>query len=468
MAAVKEDSKAESLNYYRFSRLVMVVPARYMARAFIWLHDGDSQSLDEFFTAHPGVFKNLDRLEKQKILEGTIPAKMDITLLYKLLFHAGNIPSANPPWHSPVKPGQQPSLGQVLYQLKGVRNENAHKNPEEQTKVTDDDLDTLAMTQKRLLTQMLTLAGQLAGKSQDTIAEAVTSMEADVATERHVQEGITVEKFVSLARHELSQRKHGQERPHYVEPRLVVTTRDALIGSFVRLRDLFSHTFQDGSRPQVIHVTGEAGAGKTSLCQAVFSSWLTEGQGAQAIADYQLVLSIACARVTSSDLHRYLRTWTLPETTQWCEDTASLTRLLREAKVLWLVDAWDEATREARGLLHEILHSKTESHTVLVTCRPELSASLTDLFWGKVLNVSFVGFDDFERAKLITGMNLDGISKESLDVFLRWLQVITSKEKELTNPLKLRLLAELWCGGQCSMGEARLPSVLQMYLYRTL
>lgn len=196
----------------------------------------------------------------------------------------------------------------------------------------------------------------------------------------------------------------------------------------------------------------------------MFSSWLTEGQGGQAIADYQLVLSIACARVTSSDLHRYLRTWTLPKTTQSCEDTASLTRLLREAKVLWLVDAWDEATREARGLLHEILHSKTESHTVLITCRPELNASLPELFCGKVLNVSLVGFDDSEMAELITGMNLDSVSNESLTIFLRWLHVITSKEKELTNPLKLRLLAELWRGGQCSMGEARLPSVLQMYL----
>lgn len=202
-------------------------------------------------------------------------------------------------------------------------------------------------------------------------------------------------------------------------------------------------------------------------CRAVFSSWLVEEQRTQAIADHQLVVSIASARVTSSDLHRYLRTWTLPKTTQWCEDTASLTRLLREAKVLWLVDAWDEATREARGLLYEILHSKTESHTVLVTCRPELNASLTDLFSGKVLNVSLVGFDDVERTKLITGMNLDSVSHESLADFLLWLRTITTKEKEFTNPLKLRLLAELWRGGQCSIKETCLPSVLQMYLYRT-
>lgn len=218
MAAAPVTVTAESLNYYRYTRLVMVVPARYMARIFTWLHDGGSLSIDEFVGTNSGLLKKFNKTEKKKILERTDPAKMDITLLYKLLFHAGNIPSDNPPWHSQVEMGQQPSLGQVLYQLKGVRNENAHKDPEEQTKVTDDDLDTLAMTQMSLLTHMLTLAGQLAGKSQDTIAEAVTSMEADVATERHNEGGINLERFMSLAKKRLSLSKHrhavqGDEYP---------------------------------------------------------------------------------------------------------------------------------------------------------------------------------------------------------------------------------------------------------------
>lgn len=266
MAATKVNSKSESLNYYRFTRLVMVVPARYMAVVLIWLHSGSSHTLAELVRTKPRLFRRFDKNEQNKILQGTDPAKMDISLLYKLLLHASNIPT-DPEWHSAVNEGQEPSLGQVLYQLKNVRNENAHKDPEEQTKVTNVDLNTVAKNQKRLLTQMLTLAGQRAGQSQETIAKAVSSMEADVSAERHAEGGIAVEEFVSLSRQELLQSKRPQECSHFVEPRLVVKTQDAFIGSVVWLRDLFRCTLQDGSQPQVIHVTGEAGAGKTSLCQ---------------------------------------------------------------------------------------------------------------------------------------------------------------------------------------------------------
>lgn len=256
-------SNSEIRNFYRLSLLVKVVPARYMALAFVWLTEGRSQSLVEFYQANPRLFKEFDQRSKKKIRDETKPTNMDISLLYKLLMHATDIPSS-PKEYSPVAGGHESSLGQVLRQLKESRNDDAHPDPEKLTKVTDDDLNTLADKQKLLLTQMLTLAGQEAGKSQDTVIEAVSSMEADVARARRIKGGITVEHFVSLARREML-KKYNQGCSHYVEPRLVVQTQDAFIGTVVRLRDLFSG--KDGSRPQVIHATGEAGAGKTSLCR---------------------------------------------------------------------------------------------------------------------------------------------------------------------------------------------------------
>lgn len=254
---IAKDSNISSIMY-----LVLVVPARYMAHIFSWLFIGGSLTLIEFFSKKEDLLNKFKPFEQKKILDGTDPTEMDVSLLYQLLFHACKIPR-EPPWDCPVKAGRQPSLGQILYQVKEVRNFNVH-NPATLIKVTDDDLDELAKKQKCRLTQMLTLAGRRARKSRDTINATVSSMEADLD-----QRDITVKDFVSRANLELSQNKNNQNCSslNYVEPLLVVNTRDALMDSEVRLRDLFSLTFQDGSLPQVIHVTGEAGAGKTSLCQ---------------------------------------------------------------------------------------------------------------------------------------------------------------------------------------------------------
>lgn len=257
---------AEPLNYFRFDRLLLVVVARYMARAFVWLRDFRSPSVKESFKKELSSSKMFTDQEKKTISEVSDPAKMDITVLYKLLSCCCGI-SHDPLWKKSVKEGQVPSLGQVLYQLKDIRNKNTHEEPEKKTKVTDDDLDRLVEKLKNLLTLMLTLAGQQAGESQDTINKALSSMETDLTKERHALAGISVEQFVEWAKEELRQRKNNQECSHYVEPRLLLKTEGAFIGSVVWLRDLFYHNFPDGSRPQVIYLTGEAGAGKTSLCQ---------------------------------------------------------------------------------------------------------------------------------------------------------------------------------------------------------
>lgn len=225
----------DSLNYYRYSRLVMVVPVRYMARAFIWIHDGDSQRVYEFFDDNPDLLKHFDHTERQKIREGTDPENMDLSLLYKLLLHATDIPTDNPKWGSPILMGQLPSLGQVLFQLKKIRNENSHKDPKEQTSVSDDDLDSLATTQEYLLTQLLILAGQWAGMSNQTIRKWVSRVKTDVATERDYEEDI-VERYVSLSRLKCLSSKRGQ--------RLVIMTEDASIGTYVRLSHLYGRTFK--------------------------------------------------------------------------------------------------------------------------------------------------------------------------------------------------------------------------------
>ncbi|KAK8399148.1 hypothetical protein O3P69_004312 [Scylla paramamosain] len=358
--------------------------------------------------------------------------------------------------------GRDLPLGQILYRLKDIRNSVSHKEPGKLTQVSDEDLDALAKELTQLLTKMLILAGEACEKCQDVIVEAISNMKADVARERHADDGISVEQFVTLSRQELL--NHEEPEFLYVEPRLVVQAVEASFGSVIPLSGLLSSTFRDGTQPKVIQVTGEAGAGKTSLCRAFMAWWLKGDPIVEALADFQLLLCITCASVKSSDLHRYLH-WMLPKTAKLC-DTASLTRLLREAKVLWLVDGWDEATKEARGLLQDLIHSKGKSHTVLATCRPEFSVSLTDQFFRqRIFHVSFAGFQKEEMKKLVIGLKLPGVDNSSLEIFLNHLHSFPSEEQDdFSNPLKLRLMA-LVCLQHHIDEPLRQLSLVHIYLY---
>lgn len=261
---MEEEKKENLLNYARNSRLVLTVTARYMAVVFAWLYKGGSQDLEEFLKQQK-VIKNFQKLELEKIKEKMEPANMDVTCLYKLLSYTCGIPSVDPKWHAAVKVGQKPSLGQILYRLKDIRNSVSHEEPEKLTQVTDEDLDVLAKKLEELLAEMLTLAGKACGKHSSVISKAICNMKADVARERHAVDGITVERFVALGRQELL--KCNELQFPYVEPHLLVQDVETPFGLRIPLSGLLSSTFRNPTQPQVIQVTGEAGEGKTSLCR---------------------------------------------------------------------------------------------------------------------------------------------------------------------------------------------------------
>ncbi|XP_045132760.1 uncharacterized protein LOC123517008 [Portunus trituberculatus] len=436
MAGVKKENL---LNYARYSRLALTVTARYMAVVFGWLYKGGSLDLEEFLEQQD-MTDNFKNPEERMKIKGD-PANMDVTCLYKLLCYTCDIPSGDPKWYTAVEAGQKPSLGQILYRLKTIRNSVSHKEPGTLTQVSDEDLDVLAKELEELLAEMLTLAGKKCGQRGDGVAKVICDMMADLARERHADGGITVEEFVTLGREELL--KRNKRDLSYVEPRLLMQPGEDTFNSAIPLRELLRSTFHDGSQPQVIQVTGEAGTGKTSLCRALMAWWLMDDPKARALADYQLLLNVTCAHVRSSDLHRYLRLM-LPETTKQC-DTASLTRLLHEAKILWLVDGWDEATKDAPGLLQDLLQSRGKSHTVLATCRPGFSITLSNQFHGqKIFNVSFARFQREEMKELVRG-KLPDVDNTSLENFFNNLHSFPNKEQDdFNNPLKLQLMARVY------------------------
>ncbi|MPC29435.1 hypothetical protein E2C01_022665 [Portunus trituberculatus] len=449
--------KENLLNYSRYSRLALMVTARYMAEVFDWLYKGGSLDLEKFLKQRK-VIKQFQKLELEKIKVKTDPTNMDVTCLYKLLYYTCDIPSENPEWNTAVKAGQKRSLGQILYRLRDIRNSVSHKEPGTLTQVSDENLNDLAKELEELLAEMLTLAGKECGKQDSVVAETICNMKADVVREQHADDGITVREFVTLGRQELLKRKEREFS--YVEPHLVQNGKNTF-DTVIPLSGLPSSRFRDGSQPQVIQVTGEAGAGKTSLCKALMAWWLMDDPKAKALADYHLLLDVTCAQVKSRDLHRYLHGM-LPETTKLC-DTASLTRLLREAKILWLIDGWDEATKDAPWLLQDLLQSRGESHIILATCRPGFSVTLTNQFIGqRIFYVSFARFQKEEMKELVRG-KLPDVDNTFLKNFLDILHSFPNEEQDdFSNPLKLQLMARMYLMN-CLPELLRQPSLVYIY-----
>lgn len=182
----------------------------------------------------------------------------------------------------------------------------------------------------------------------------------------------------------------------------------------------------------------------------LMSSWVSERGSVQRLGEYQLVLAHHCGRINTRDVHHLLRTKILPHPTSSCT-ADELKRILERLRVLWLLDGWEEATREGHVLLKDLLQTQPSSHTILVASRPELSALLTsNTFPDKIfLKVSLAGLDDDERELLLknklpqtTGQN----TKKSTQEFIVHMRSFdTHLQNYFRNPLKLMLAARLWC-----------------------
>ncbi|KAK8751378.1 hypothetical protein OTU49_014492, partial [Cherax quadricarinatus] len=180
----------------------------------------------------------------------------------------------------------------------------------------------------------------------------------------------------------------------------------------------------------------------------MMSSWLSRHSSMIYLSQYQLVLPFHCSSVNTRDIYYLLRFKILPNATFAC-DSGSLIRILSNLRVLWLVDGWDEATQEARCLLKELLTTQSPSHTVLITSRPELSTALTNdtVFTSKFLRFSLLGLDNNEKGKLLQKKESEFSShKRSISEFVDHMGRFAGLvQEELKNPLKLLLMARLWC-----------------------
>lgn len=125
------------------------------------------------------------------------------------------------------------------------------------------------------------------------------------------------------------------------------------------------------SRPQILLIEGDAGIGKTTLLTFIVSEWLGGecNRRMEGLAHYDLLLSVVCREQYSSSLNDLLKQ-VLPEA--HIKYGHLLLPLLKQCRVLVLIDGLDEMNVVSHQLVTSILSEGKESanFTVMCTSRP--------------------------------------------------------------------------------------------------
>lgn len=219
--------------------------------------------MGDYLKTVPRGMKYLNNDQKALLERREPPTNMDIALLYRLLqLTCGLAERDNNIWNDP-QPSDEQSLEHSLYLLKEERNKVSHETRNtKQTEMDDAEFDEKLETLRLLCCRILCEAARLCGRHCE-ISNYIDKMQAKF----HKIRGITPQMFAQLATKERQTGREVQEGQGeiiqdlgYIPPLLVRQE-----GATVAVAELLRCHCEDGSDPHVILVTGEAGAGKTSL-----------------------------------------------------------------------------------------------------------------------------------------------------------------------------------------------------------
>ncbi|MPC30579.1 hypothetical protein E2C01_023846 [Portunus trituberculatus] len=183
-------------------------------------------------------------------------------------------------------------------------------------------------------------------------------------------------------------------------------------------------------------------------CGYVQECWLRPlGDGRDPLQRYQLILHVRCRDVNISNVVRLLEEELLPETTSWCSST-TLSKFLQTISSLWIFDGLEEATEDAKRLMHSLFSKPQQKGTILVTAKPEYGIDFLRQHstHNTYLNVRLCGADPLETIRSITqSEECDGdIKRHAKSLMEDFEKLDPLVQQELHNPLKLRLTLQGW------------------------
>lgn len=279
MASSAKPQSVYKTYWNKYEDGVKEVATPVMEQAFRWLYEYERHKskdpedttpipyVGDFLETLPRGKKRFYKSQKAELKNKEPVDEMDITPLYTFLQRTCGLASEKDPvWNE-----DNDSLEYSLYLLKEERNCVDHEHRKKKSiNMTFSELSDKLDNLRNLCSSIIYKAGQRAGRHRDEITQQTDNMSQDL---REIL-GVDSKMFAQLAREEKEKQKQEEDvtggtmcDDEYVRP--IICRRN---GVPLSLSQLFhSHTDDDSTEPtpQLILVTGDAGAGKTTLCRFV-------------------------------------------------------------------------------------------------------------------------------------------------------------------------------------------------------
>ncbi|KAK4294526.1 hypothetical protein Pmani_032853 [Petrolisthes manimaculis] len=222
----------------------------------------------------------------------------------------------------------------------------------------------------------------------------------------------------------------------------------AVSGREVPMNNILNTTsFKERFVPRMVIVRGVMGAGKTSLYRYLLQQWCTHSSAVVGLMNVDIVIAMEMRTVKCNSLVQFLREQLLKATSKLFSES-DIIPVLQDLNVLFLIDGMDEATKQGKEVVREIVNKFTDS-SIVVTTRPEFTLELMQMADDHVV-LQLDGFTKENQRKYVEKIFAirypDQQRAQETKRFLRFKSgAYASLSNHLTLPLTLALLLILWC-----------------------
>nr|XP_045622407.1 uncharacterized protein LOC123772995 isoform X1 [Procambarus clarkii] len=475
----------EDHRFFRLYKVLVSEGRRALYCVFLW---GCKRDLTKPLSVHlkasgmrPQDFKNAfrDKTMREKIENNPSGNEFDITLLYACIENtcANLAPKGAPEWEDHTK------LEYICRSIKNLRNKYVHSPP---IIADDDTMNSKLMELQDLILKALRLGGNKYQRPpseinnkiqlmQDNIEKImITSLEVvsiqqyqkeikqlrDNLKKKVLDEGRCelFSKYKNITKIDPSSFISGRERLQVskVFTRLQVT-RSQVNGEDVDYDSLLDLTTEDGSKPIITVVEGEAGAGKTTLAKLILDKWMSQNASGdtsifQGLQTYDLVLYAEARNQSISNFLSLLRVL-MSQASYYLYDDDLLKSVLN-LNVLLIIDGLDELNTASERLIKDISdehipRSNGKLH-LLITTRPNMLPDLPTLLPNQpTVHTRLKGITQENRVefvlKLHNEMITENLSNQDTQELVDFMKQSESRLGEhFRLPLNLTLLTYLW------------------------
>lgn len=464
-----------------------------MVRVFEWGYQG-GHPIKDYLLTRPGYndqkFESDFNPDQRRKLSSSTPVDVesyDISLLYALLQMAcGLAQSRNPIWNTY---GQ--TLENHLYRLKQLRNNVIH----EEQRLTEQSLDTKLFELQDLIEHTYQHAASSFGKSCQVVSQLCSELcqkfagikakireplqPADLIQLQQLQQELQIfgDHIKCKIKHMGAQELYDQYQKLYmIDPvpwlRLGINYRPSIAfteltiqedevmcdhssqgkqARYVRCENIWQETVNNGTTPDIIILTGEAGSGKTFLLKYLIEKWSCDANAVHGLDQVDIVLYTHCEQSVICSLDQLIKQLFHNTLQESCVDIDFFRVTLLKLKTIILIDGYDKANSDSEVFLKNVLQAGGNVR-VLVATHPKSKDYISQLLTSAnhPLHLTLKGFTPELHSQytdkmidiLVEDINQRASIKECISSKLKELEITLGDE--CNDPLTLTLLSLLW------------------------